>query len=99
MAPKRLRRGDHSSLITDRRHAILSQKYRSIEVHDVTQLTENESRCHAKRGAEHVAHHYRQPQPARALRHLEPLGQAPTFVELDVDDVIATRQHLNVFEL
>ena len=65
---------------------------RAVEVDDVAQLAEDEGRRHGEAGADHVADHHAEPEPARLRGHQQRLGEAAALVELDVDDVEAADQ-------
>jgi len=65
--------------------SILGEKYRPVQIDDITELAEHERGSHRQTGTDHVTHHDLQSKTARLACHRETLRQAAALIQLDVD--------------
>src|SRR5581483_12045652 len=97
-SPQSFGAGDLAALEGCRRSAVRAQKQWAIEIYHLAQLTHQVSGRHGERGAGHVADHHIESQTARLPSDRQPLGEASTFIEFDVDDTEASHQPRQVLQ-
>src|SRR6516162_1933193 len=86
-SPHRLLDPDHASVVADTRNAVVLEKSRSIQVHDIAQLSHDEGWRHGETRAHHVAHHHTEAEAARLADHGQAFGETAALIELDIDPV------------
>src|SRR5262249_27581536 len=80
------------------RCSVLSEERRPVEVDDVTMLADDECGRHGEAGPHHVADHYAEAEAPCLLGDQQRFGEAAALVELDVEDIEAADQTLDIIE-